>query len=378
MVRRHFFLIGAVAALALMLVLGGFRLIFPAASQDSGGPPGAAAAQGPAGKAGGRPGGGGMAAPVTPATATTRTFADRIEVLGVAKGRQSVTITSNATELVTRVRFRDGQYVAKGAILADLQASEEDASIITARAAATQADRQYRRWKTLADKGIVSPAAMEQYQAASEQAQANLLAAQSRRNDRVIRAPFSGVVGLSNIAPGTLINPGAVVATLDDLSVIRVDFDVPDRYLPVLRQGQGIVARPDALPGRSFAGRIAMLDTRVDERTRSIKARAEFANPAGELKPGMLIRVGIDQGQRQGVAAPEAAVQFVGDAANVFVIVHDGDRATAEQRPVTLGASDAGFVEIRSGLRVGESVVADGVSRLQPGQAVRLAGGKGR
>lgn len=376
--RRHFFLVGALVVLALMIVAGGVRLMFPPAPPGGGGPGGPGGPPGKMGKMNGGPGGaGGRAAAVTPATVTIRTFADRIEVLGAAKGRQSVTLTSNTTELVTRVRFTDGQYVSRGAILADLQASEEDASIITARAAANQADRQYARWKTLADKGIVSPAAMEEYQAAAEQARAQLLAAQSRRGDRVIRAPFSGVVGISDIAPGALINPGAAVATLDDISVIRVDFDIPDRFLPLIRQGQGIVARPDALPGRSFPGRIAVLDTRINEATRTIKARAEFANPTGELKPGMLVRVGVDQSRRQAPSVPEAAILFSGDTASVYVIAKQGERMVAEDRQVTVGTTSDGFVEIKSGLRPGERVVADGVSRIQPGQAVRMAGAAG-
>jgi membrane fusion protein, multidrug efflux system len=378
LVRRHFFLFGALAVLAVVIVLGLGRILFPPATANgAGGAPGAAAASGGGGGAGRRPGGpggpGGGAA-VTPTTAAVRTFTDRIEVIGVARGRQSVTITSSTTELVTRVRFRDGQSVPRGAVLVDLQASEEDANIITARAAEEQARRQYLRWKTLADKGIVSPAAMEQYKATHEQARANLLAAQSRRSDRAIRAPFSGVVGISDIAPGALINPGAEVATLDDISTIRVDFEIPDRYLPVVRQGQAIVARPDALADRSFPGRIATLDTRIDERTRAIRARAEFANPTGELRPGMMMRVGINQSSRQAVSVPEAAVQYLGESANVFVIAKGPNGAVAEQRPVTLGLTEQGFVEIRTGLRAGEQVIADGISRIQPGQPVRVAG----
>jgi membrane fusion protein, multidrug efflux system len=375
--RRHFFLVSALGLLAVMVVLGVARRAFgtnaqPGAGGAGGGPPAAA------GKSGGArgPGGPGGGALVTPAVVRPHVFTEAVDVLGVARGRQSVTITSSTTELVTKVRFRDGQQVTKGAVLVDLQAGEEEADIITARAAATQADRQYRRWKVLADKGIAAPAALDQYRSAAEQARANLQAALSRRGDRVIRAPFSGVVGLSTVTPGTLINPGATIATLDDVSVIRVDFDVPDRYLSLLRPGAPIAARPDALPGQTFPGRIATLDSRVDERTRTIRARAEFANPGGLLKPGMMIRVGIQQGQRQSLAVPEAAVQYVGDSANVFIIQRQNGRATAEQRPVTLGASDNGLVEIRDGVRPGEQVVADGVSRLQPGQPLRLPGAR--
>ncbi len=115
-------------------------------------------------------------------------------------------------------------------------------------------------------------------------------AARARAGDRTIRAPFAGVVGLSDIAPGALINPGAAIVTLDDVSAIRVDFDIPDRYLANIREGQQIIARVDAYPGETITGRIPKLDTRIDERTRAITARAEFPNPSRKLKPGMMLR----------------------------------------------------------------------------------------
>ena len=237
---------------------------------------------------------------VTPAVVAQRSFTDHIEVLGVAKGRQSVTITSNTTELVTGVHFKDGEAVRKGQVLVDLKATEQDAGVIQSQAALDLAKLDCDRWQALADRGIAPKATADQYRIAYEQAKANLTAARSRRSDRVIRAPFSGVVGLSDIAPGALINPGAPVATLDDIAVIRVDFDIPDRYLPELKQGLSITARADAYPNETFQGVIAQLDTRIDEKTRAIKARAEFPNTGGRLKPGMLMRVSIDQGPAHG------------------------------------------------------------------------------
>src|SRR4030095_4998631 len=119
--------------------------------------------------------------------------------------------------------------------------------------------------------------------------------------------PFAGVVGLSDVAPGALVNPGAPIVTLDDVSVVRVDFQVPERYLSQLREGQSLLATADAFPGETITGRIARLDTRVDERTRAITARAEFSNASGKLRPGMLVRVGVSRGQRQRPRAQESA-----------------------------------------------------------------------
>jgi len=359
--RRHFFLIAAAAVLLLMVVAGGLRM----ATGDSEAK----------GKGGGGPGG--RAPQVSLASVTSRPFADRISVLGVAKGRQSVTITSDAAELVSAVHFRDGQTVSRGQILVTLKATEQDAGVAEAQARENQARRDYQRWKTLADRGVAPKATAEQYLAALETAQATTAAARARKLDRVIRAPFSGVVGLSDIAPGALISPGSPIVSLDDLGTIRVDFDVPDRYLSVLRQGEAINATPDAYPDQVFTGRIAQIDTRIDTATRAITARAEFPNAGGRIKPGMMLRVNIEHGRREALAVPESAVQYEGDQAFVFLIASREGGAVARKTAVTPGASEGGFVEIREGVKAGDRIVADGLNRLQDGQPVRLPGERG-
>lgn len=358
MIRRHFFFLAALAAIVLMLVVGGLKLA-------SGGKAASKAGQG-----------GGRATSVSQVAVTDRPFIDRIEVLGVAKGRQSVTITSNTAEMITAVHFRDGQSVSRGQVLVELKADSEDAGIAEARATLAQAERDYQRWKTLADRGVAPRATAEQYLSALETAKAAVASAKAQKLDRVIRAPFAGRVGISDVAPGTLISPGTAIVSLDDVSVIRVDFSVPDRYLATLREGLPITARPDALPGEVFQGRIAQIDTRIDSTTRALKARAEFPNSDGRLKPGMLVKVGIDQGQRQAPAVPEAAVQFEGTQASVFLIAKSPKGAVARRVNVDTGLTSGGFVEIRSGVKPGERIVADGLNRVQDGAPVSSGSGK--
>ncbi len=358
MIRRHFFLVGAIVAVLLMLLVGGLKLAFGGKTPGQGGP------------------GGGRATPVSLVIAQPRGFTDRVEVLGVAKGRQSVTITSNTAELITAVHFSDGQAVSKGQILVELKGDQEDAGIAQAQAQLAQADREYQRWKTLAEKGIAPRASADQYLAARDTARAALAAASAQKLDKVIRAPFSGRVGISDIAPGALISPGTAIVSLDDVSVIRVDFSVPDRYLPILREGLAITAKPDALPGEMFTGRIAQIDTRIDPATHALKARAEFPNGDGRLKPGMLIKVGIDQGQHQSIAVPEAAVQFEGNQASVFLIAKGPKGQVARRTAVQTGVTADGFIEITSGLKPGDKLVGDGLNRVQDGAPVN-PGGKG-
>ena len=365
-VKRHFFLAAAVAVVLLMVLAAGLKLAF-GKDEKEGGP------------GGGRGGPGGRAQQVAEAVVTPRPFTDTIEVLGVAKGRESLTVTSSTTELITRVMFRDGQFVRKGQALVELQSREEDAGIIQARASLAQAQKDRDRWKTLADKGIAPRVQYEQAQTAFETAAAQLRAAEARRGDRVIRAPFSGIVGLSDVTAGTLINPGAQIATLDDVSVIRVDFPVPERYLAALRAGMPIVATADAFPGQSFAGRIALLDSRIDERTRAITARAEIPNPGGLIRPGMMLKVTIERGMRMAPSAPESAVQFEGDSAFAFKIVNQpGKGPTALRTTVRRGANQNGFVEILEGLNPGDRIVSSGLNRIQPNAPVRVGPAKGR
>ncbi len=382
MIRRHFFLFAAVVVLVVMVVLGGLKLLGGKAdAPGAGGGPGASAQgagrPGGAGGTAGRRGGFGGPTMVTVAVIQPRTFEDTIEVLGVAKGRQSVTLTAATTQLVDRVRFTDGQRVSRGAVLVELRDTEQDAGTAQAEARLVQARRAYDRFKTLGDQGFASKAAIDQYEASWRSAQADVSAARARQNDRLIRAPFAGVVGLSDVAPGALVNPGAPIVTLDDVSAIRVDFQTPERYLGQLRQGQSLLATADAYPGVTITGRIAKLDTRVDERTRAITARAEFPNTDGRLKPGMLMRVGISRGQRTSLSAPESAVAVQGDAAYVYVLRQMGERTMVEQRPILTGSRQMGFVEIREGVKAGEKIVADGLNKIQPGQPVRIAGARG-
>jgi membrane fusion protein (multidrug efflux system) len=360
--KRHFFLIAAAALLGLMIVALVLRMAF---AEDE--------------KAGGGRGGpgGGRGQAVSEAVAAPREFSDQIRVLGVARGRRSVNITSSTSELITRVMFSDGQRVAAGAPLVQLQAREEDANIADARAQVARAQTMYDRYKTLNDRGFASAAMLEQYETELESARASLAAAQARAGDRTIRAPFAGVLGLSTVTAGTLVNPGAVIATLDDIDVVRVDFPIPERYLSVLRPGVPITATIDAYGDEVFNGRIALIDTRVNEATRSVTARAEIPNPGARIRPGMAVRVAVQQGVRQSIAVPEAAVQYEGEGAFVYRIAN-GERGTVAQRvEVETGAVEGGFVEILTGLSNGDRVVGSGLNRIQPNAPVRVGGAGG-
>lgn len=363
MFKRHFFIIAAACLVGLMVLAAVLKVTLADDNKGGAGGPGRG---GP---------GGGRGQAVAEAVATPREFADQIRVLGVARSKRSVNITSNTTELITRVMFTDGQRVAAGAPLVELQAREEDADLIQARAQLAQAQREYDRFKILAERGVAPRVTAEQAETALQSARAAVAASEARRGDRVLRAPFAGVLGLTTVTPGTLISPGSVITTLDDTSAIRVDFPLPERYLGVLQVGTPLIATADAYAGESFNGRIALLDTRVNEQTRAVIARAEFANPGARIRPGMMMRVAVQQGRRQSLSVPEAAVQYEGQGAFVYRIARGEKGATAQRVEVQTGAVEGGFVEILSGLDNNDRVVASGLNRIQPGAPVTVGGG---
>jgi membrane fusion protein (multidrug efflux system) len=425
--RRHFFLIVAIVIVAVMGVAGAFKVLTKPATTAAGGP-GAAPAGGRPGAPAGRPGGpggpggaGGRGAQVTVTSVTQRTFTDRLDVQGVAKGRQSVTLTATGGQVVDKVLFKSGDNVKKGQVLLQLVKGAEDAAIEQAQAQVNLAKSTVARWNKLAEQGLAPAATAEQYQAAYLTSVATLNAAKARLQDRVITAPFSGTVGLSDIAPGALISPGTAIVTLDDISVITIDIDVPDRNLSLIKEGVTLDATSDSYPGEHYSGRIAKIDTRIDERSRSFKARAELPNPGGRLRPGMLLHVGIDRGTHTGLAALESAVQYSAGQASVYLIAPRGGAAGAGagaggagapaakgaalaggapatggasgaagapgagrpagggfialQRPIVAGIDECGFVEIKDGLALGDRIVADGLNKLTPNQPVSIVGG---
>lgn len=364
MFKRHFFIIAAACLLGLMVLAAILKIAF------SGGD--AAGHHGPGGPGAGR---GQVVAEVV---AGRREFADQIRVLGVARGRRSVNITSNTTQLVTQVMFTDGQRVEAGQALVELLAREEDADLIRARAQLESAQRDYDRYRILAERGVAPRVMAETAETSLKTAQAAVAASEARRGDRILRAPFAGILGLTSVTPGTLISPGSVITTLDDISGVRVDFPLPERYLGVLPVGAPITATSDAFPGEEFNGRIALLDTRVNEQTRAVIARAEFPNPGNRIRPGMMMRVSVHQGRRQSLAVPEASVQYEGQGAFVYRIARGEAGSTAQRVEVQTGAVEGGYVEVVSGLGNNDRIVASGLNRIQPGAPVSVEGEGGR
>jgi membrane fusion protein, multidrug efflux system len=325
-------------------------------------------AAGSSGMAQGGPAGGRNSGPAAVTTATVRSqrLAQQLEALGNARANESVDISSKTSNVVSAVRFRDGERVRAGQVLVQLDDAQTRADVAAAQAAVTESESQYNRSRELLDTQALSKSSFEQLEATLKSNRAKLQAAQARLEDTVIRAPFSGRVGLRRVSVGTLISPGDVITTLDDTSVIKLDFSVPETFVSTLREGLSVRATAPAYAGRSFTGKVASIDSRVDVNTRSVTVRALLANEDGALKPGMFLNVSLAKDERDTLTVPEEALTPEAEKQFVFVVV-DGK---AFRREVRIGGRSPGTVEVLAGLKVGDRVVVEGTQKVRDGVAV--------
>ena len=306
--------------------------------------------------------------PVAVATVSERLFTEEIEALGTARADESVQISAKVTDTVSKVHFEDGILVEAGTILVELTNAEESAELASAEAALVEARKAYSRADDLLKKGTGTKARFDQAQAALRSARARKGAIEARLADRLIKAPFEGVVGLRNVSQGSLVRPGDPITTLDDVSVIKLDFTVPETYLGAIKVGQEIVARTDAFPDNSFKGKISAIATRVDPATRSATVRALVPNDDLLLRPGMLLRVRVIRTQEMVLSVPERALLARSEEVYVYRVSDE----KAERVGVTIGRRNPPNVEVRSGLNVGDEIIVDGVHRVQPNSSVTI------
>jgi membrane fusion protein, multidrug efflux system len=293
---------------------------------------------------------------------------DRIEALGTTRANETVRVTTTVTGKVQEINFDDGQEVAAGDVLVVLETAEEEAQLKAQQAVLAERRLAFARSRQLESQQFATTAQLEERRAAVQESEAQIEAIEARIADRVIRAPFGGLVGLRNISIGALVSPGDLITTLDDLSLIKLDFSVPATYLRVLRPGLQVVAKASALADEPFSGELRSVDTQVDPVSRSVVVRALVPNPERMLRPGLLMTVELLKNPRQALVIPEAAL--IPRGRDNAVLVVDGGKAM--RREVEIGARRPGEVEIVSGLSEGEHVITHGTLTVRPGQSVTI------
>jgi membrane fusion protein, multidrug efflux system len=303
---------------------------------------------------------------VVTAVAEVRPMAIEIEAVGTARANESVDVTSKSTNTVVAIRFQEGDLVRRGEILVELDSAEARASLEEAEAALAESQNQFNRSRDLFAQQALSISQLDLIEATLKANRARVNAARARLSDTVIRASFDGRTGFRRVSVGSLVNSGTIITTLDDTSIINLDFTVPETYFYVLKRGLSVSARSIGLPDRVFEGKVSNLGSRVDPVTRSITVRAEIPNKDGVLRPGMFMTVALSGEPEPTLLVPEAAI--VPEQGKTFVFVVNND--VVERREVRIGKRRPGEVQIVEGLKENEHVIVEGTQNVRDGSRV--------
>jgi membrane fusion protein (multidrug efflux system) len=329
-----------------------------------------------AGAAGGaRPGGGGFAGRpagqpplVTVARVKRDKLYDVVEALGTAQANESVVLTAKVTDTVRRVNFEDGEYVEAGTVLVELTNNEEEASLAEARANLDDAESQLRRLEDLSSRGLSAASELDVARSRAAAMEARLNSVVARLRDRLIQAPFSGLLGFRQVSPGTMLSPNTAITSIDDISVIKLDFTIPESFIEAMSEGARVIAKSVSFPGRSFEGIVRTVGSRVDPVTRAITVRAHVENEDRALRPGMLLTVEVVTAERPALVVPEGSVFQVQNRAYVYLV--DGD--VVQQHEIDIGGRRFGVVEVLGGLEEGQQIVVEGIIKLRDGARIRF------
>ncbi len=354
-------------------------------SQGGGGP--AAAGQGGgaggprgAGFAGGR---GGPVLVVTAPVGTDNTGVD-VRAIGTVAAAQEVTLYPQDSGIVVGIEFTPGAKVTKGQTLVRLDDSDQQIALEKAKIALDTAQSAFDRAQQLAKSNNITTVALTDARTGLQNAQIGLKGAENDLAKRTIKAPFAGIIGLTDIAVGDLISSSKAIATLDDMSKVTVSFDVPERASGLVAVGQAVTASTEAFAGQSFKGTVSAVDNRVDPVARTLRVEATLPNDASVLKPGMALTVAMSFPGAPHPSVPSLAVQWDRGGAYVWKIT-DG---SAHRTPVQILGRRSGAVIVTGDLAENDPVVVEGLQRLREGSAVtggengagggRGAGGNGQ
>ena len=359
-------LLGVIAALGVAVAAGGGYWI---GQQQSPGPaagPDGAPAKGAATAGGATPG----AVTVEAVKVATAALPQTITAVGSLRSDESVTIRPEVAGRISAIQFNEGQRVVKGATLVKLDPSINEADVQQARANLKLAQSKFDRATDLAKSNFISGQAKDEAENNLRVAEASLQLAEAKLAKTEIKAPFSGIIGLRVLSVGDYVKEGADVVNLEAIDPLKVDFRVPEIYLKQVAVGQALQVALDALPGKTYEGKVFAINPLIDATGRSLVIRAQVKNADAALRPGMFARVRlITREEQDALILPEQAIVPQGEEQFVFKIV-DGRALRAK---VAVGQRRDGKVEILAGLAAGDTVVNAGQLKLRDGMVVSVA-----
>jgi membrane fusion protein (multidrug efflux system) len=299
----------------------------------------------------------------------------RLQATGSLKATETVTITARSRGRVEAVRFEEGSAVSRHQALVLLERKRAQAGVREAAARVSQTAQQLERLDTLDAQSFVSETELEQARAAASEARAALRISSEDLADRIIEAPFDGLIGRRLISPGALLEPGMAIASLSRTAPLDLLLDVPGNALAQIEIGQRVLATTPAYPQQTFEGQVTFVSPEVTEGTRTLALEATFDNADHQLKPGLFMTAELVTDRREILRVPEAAVIAQGPTNHLFVVDTKGSAASqarVQRQPVQTGIRRDGWVEITDGVSADERVVVAGLQRLRDGIAVQI------
>ncbi len=320
--------------------------------------------------AGGRPGGG-MAVQVIAIPVRERPVIESVPLVGSIAANEAIEVRSETDGLISSMPFEEGQRVTKDDLLVALDESKLAAALHEAEANEQLAEANFARARQLVADKLISQQEYDQTAALFTVNRATVELRRRQLRDTRIHAPFSGTVGTRLVSPGQVISRSTLITSLVDLETVKVEMNVPERYLNQIHPGQEIRFRVDAYPDDAFVGKVFFVAPQLDPGTRTALAKAIVANPDAKLRAGMFAQLDLSIRLREkALVIPEAALISDGQRLSVFVV---SPQTNAILRPVQAGIRLAGRAEITSGLTNGDVVIVEGLQKLFPNAPVRLA-----
>jgi len=332
-------------------------------------PAGQAASAGAAAKAGSAPAAGSVT--VEAVKVATLSLPQTITAVGSLRSDESVTLRPEVAGRINTIAFQEGQPVAKGAMLVRLDPAVPLAEAQQARANLVLAKTKWDRAIDLAKSNFISGQAKDEAENNYKVAEASAQLAEAKLAKMDLRAPFSGIIGLRSVSMGDYVKEGADLVNLESIDPLKVDFRVPEIYMRQVKVGQPLQVQLDALPGRTFEGKVFAVNPLIDAAGRSVVIRAMVRNPDTSLRPGMFARVRlITRDAQDALVLPEEALVPQGDQQFVYRIL-DGK---AVRTKVDVGQRRDSKVEILNGVDKDDVVVTAGQLKLRDGAPVNIAG----
>lgn len=314
---------------------------------------------------------------VTTVVAKQETWPSTQSAIGTVVASQGVEVSADLPGIVERISFSSGAAVRAGQVLVQLDTSQERAQLAAAESQRDLARLNLDRMKGLSAQGIIPQADYDRAAAEARQGEARVGEIRATIERKIIRAPFSGILGIRKVNLGQYLAGGDPVVSLQSLRPVYVNFSVPQQAVGRLQAGTEVRVTAE---GQSFeeTGRITAVDSIVDEATRNVQVQATFANRDGRLRPGMFVEVQATRGEsRLVIALPASAISYAPYGDSVFIVedVKGPDGKTfrgVRQQFVKLGGARGDQVAVVSGVKPGEEVVSSGVFKLRNGAAVQV------